>query len=88
LSAQTGGAKTQILRSDDAGKTWKALNGGLPAGHSHMTCGLAAHPNNHQALCVGYTDGTVYFTTNGGDNWRQLSIAEGKLYGVRLIATT
>jgi hypothetical protein len=85
LSAQTGGAKTQILRSDDAGKTWKRLNGGLPAGHSHMTCGFAVHPEDGQTLCVGYTDGSVLATTNGGENWRQLKVAGGKLYGIRLM---
>jgi photosystem II stability/assembly factor-like uncharacterized protein len=53
-----------------------------------MTCGFAVHPNDHQTLCVGYTDGAVYFTRNGGESWRQLSVAEGKLYGMRLIATT
>jgi len=84
LSAQTGGAKTQILRSDDAGKTWNRLNGGLPAGHSHMTCGFAAHPEDCQTLCVGYTDGSVYSTNDSGETWHELKVAEGKLYGVRL----
>ena len=86
LAPQSGGAKTQILRSDDAGKTWNRLNGGLPAGHSHMTCGFAVHPNDSQTLCVGYTDGYVYATTNGGENWYPIKVPEGKLYGVRLIA--
>jgi hypothetical protein len=86
LSAQTGGAKTQILRSDDAGRTWKRLNGGLPAGHSHMTCGFAIHPDDCRTLCVGYTDGSVYATNNGGENCYPLKVAECELYGVRLIA--
>ena len=87
LSAQTGGAKTQILRSDDAGKTWNRLCDGLPAGHSHMTCGFAAHPSDYEKLCVGYTDGSVYATKNAGQNWHQLKITGGKLYGIRLIAS-
>ena len=86
LASQTGGAKTQILRSDDAGKTWNRLDGGLPVGYSHMTCGFAAHPNDSQTLCVGYTDGSVFATTDGGEKWHQLKVAEGKLYGVRLFA--
>jgi photosystem II stability/assembly factor-like uncharacterized protein len=85
-SAQTGGAKTQILRSDDAGKTWNRLENGLPAGHEHMTCGFAVHPNDGETLCVGYTDGSVYASKNGGKNWCQLRVAEGKLYGVRIVA--
>jgi photosystem II stability/assembly factor-like uncharacterized protein len=86
LSAQTGGAKTQILRSDDGGQTWNRLNGGLPSGHAHMTCGFAAHPEDNQTLCVGYTDGSVYATVNGGDTWSQLKVADSKLYGLRLLA--
>lgn len=87
LSPQSGGAKTQILRSDDAGKTWNRLSDGLPAGHPHMTCGFAAHPNDYETLCVGYTDGSVYATNNGGKSWYQLKVAESKLYGIRLIAS-
>jgi hypothetical protein len=85
LSAQNGGAKTQILRSDDGGETWHRLSDGLPAGHSYMTCGFAGHPSDAETLCVGYTDGSVYATTNSGGNWRRLGLGEGKLYGVRLI---
>ena len=84
LSAQTGGAKTQILRSDDAGKTWNRLAAGLPAGHDHMTCGFTVHPHDSETLCVGYTDGSVYASSNGGENWRKLKVAGGKLYGIRL----
>ena len=87
LSAQNGGARTQILRSDDAGKSWNRLSGGLPAGHSHMTCGFAVHPNDYETLCVGYTDGSVYATVNGGNNWSPLKVAESNLYGLRLVAT-
>lgn len=85
LSEQNGGAKTQILRSDDGGKTWTRLATGLPAGHAHMTCGFASNPEDAGTLCVGYTDGAVYATNNGGDRWRQLDVPQSKLYGVRLI---
>jgi hypothetical protein len=84
--AQTGGAKTQILRSDDAGKTWNFLKNGLPAGHEHMTCGFAAHADDANTLCVGYTDGSVYATNDAGASWRRLLVSQPKLYGVRLIA--
>jgi hypothetical protein len=86
VSAQTGGARTQLLRSDDAGKTWKRLETGLPAGYQHMTCGFAARPEDANTLCVGYTDGSVYATHDGGDHWHQLDLPESKLYGVRLMA--
>ena len=86
VSGQTGGAKTQILRSDDAGKTWNRLAAGLPAGYEHMTCGFAADPEDADTLCVAYTDGSVYATHDGGNRWRQLELTQSKLYGVRLMA--
>src|SRR5262245_11507433 len=84
-SAETGGAKTQILRSDNSGKTWHRLAGGLPVGHEHMTCGFAAHPEDANTLCVAYTDGSVYASNDAGMNWRRLIVSQPKLYGVRLI---
>jgi photosystem II stability/assembly factor-like uncharacterized protein len=52
-----------------------------------MTCGFAAHPNDCETLCVGYTDGSVYATKNGGQHWHHLKITGGNLYGIRLIAS-
>lgn len=85
LSQQTGGAKAQILLSDDAGATWTRLNGGLPALHPHMTCGFAGHPQDSQVLCVGYTDGSIYASADGGGTWTRLKVEGGKLYGLRLV---
>ena len=83
--AETGGAKTQILRSDDAGKTWIRLENGLPGGHEHMTCGFASHAKDANTLCVGYTDGSVYATVDAGSSWRRLVVSQPKLFGVRLL---
>lgn len=87
LAAQNGGARTQILRSDDGGKSWTRVNGGLPAGCAHMTCGFATLPDDPDTLCVGYTDGSVYATQDGGNSWKKLDLPESKLYGIRLVAT-
>jgi len=85
-SAQSGGAKTQILRSDDAGKSWRQLNGGLPAAFEHMTCGFAVHPEDASTLCVAYTDGSIYASNDAGESWRKLILSAPRLYGVRLMA--
>ena len=84
LAAQNGGARTQILRSDDGGKSWHRLGDSLPAGYAHMTCGFASAPHDPNTLCVGYTDGSVYATRDGGNSWKKLELPETKLYGVRL----
>lgn len=83
---ETGGARTQILRSDDAGSTWRRLNGGLPDAHPHMTCGFAVHPQDHDTVCVAYTDGSVCASNDAGESWKRLDVTEPKLYGIRLIA--
>lgn len=87
-SEQDGGARTQILRSDDAGSTWRRLEGGLPAAHAHMTCGFAIHPDDGNTICVGYTDGSIYATHDAGESWRKLEVTQPRLYGVRLIAAS
>jgi photosystem II stability/assembly factor-like uncharacterized protein len=85
-SQETGGAHTQILRSDDGGKSWRRLDGSLPAGYPHMTCGFATDPKDANTICVGYTDGSVYASHDAGENWRQLDLPPSKLYGVRLLS--
>ena len=84
-SQETGGARTQILRSDDGGATWRRLNGGLPTGHPHMTCGFAMHPEDSNTICVAYTDGSVFASHDAGESWRQLDVSQPKLYGIRIL---
>lgn len=83
---ETGGAKSAILRSDDAGETWRPLRQGLPMGHPHMTCGFATHPEDRDTICVAYTDGSVYASHDAGESWQQLDVSQPKLYGIRLLA--
>jgi photosystem II stability/assembly factor-like uncharacterized protein len=87
-SEKLGGAKTGILRSDDAGETWRKLNNGLPSSYPHMTCGFALHPRNPDTVCVSYTDGSVYASNDAGESWRKLDVNVPKLYGIRLVATS
>jgi photosystem II stability/assembly factor-like uncharacterized protein len=84
-SDESGGAKTAILRSDDGGKTWRPLRGGLPAAYPHMTCGFAINPDDRDTVCVAYTDGSIYGSHDAGENWQQLDVSHSKLYGVRLM---
>ena len=81
-------SRSEILRSEDGGKSWRRLNGSLPAGCPHMTCGSAAHPEDANTICVAYTDGSIYASHDAGESWRQLDVSPSKLYGVRLMSAS
>jgi len=66
-----------VFRSDDGGRTWRAVNGGLPNLEAR---GLAIDPHNrdvvwaaldHDPTPIGgvYRPGGIYKTTDGGQSW-------------------
>jgi photosystem II stability/assembly factor-like uncharacterized protein len=57
-----------VHRSDDNGDTWVDISGNLP---ELAVNAIAVHPNNDDKLFVA-TDGGVYFTYDGGENWDRL----------------
>ena len=85
-SEELGGARSAILRSDDGGRTWRRLDGGLPREHVHMTSCVAVHPNDADTVLIGYTDGAVYASHNAGEAWEKLDLPASRLYGVRLMS--
>ena len=68
------------FRSDDAGKTWKPINGGLhslyipnpTAEVGHCVHRIAMHPSRPQVLYM-QKHWDVLRTDNGGDLWREVS---------------
>jgi hypothetical protein len=78
------GALCSVLRSDDAGETWVELTGGIPVSHPHMICSIETHPDDPDTAYVAYTDGHVFETTDGGDNWHEVMSDVDKLFGLRL----
>ncbi len=58
-----------LLKSTDAGKTWKAIKGDLPANGSVLA--IAEDAVGPELLFVG-TEFGLYFTTNGGTKWVRL----------------
>ena len=70
-----------MLKSSDAGRTWKNINNGL----SNLVVGaLAMHPTDPKVLIAGTgktttfmddpseLDGAVFKTTDGGEHWRRV----------------
>src|SRR5262249_560614 len=58
-----------LLRSTDAGKSWKSIAGDLPANGPVLA--VAEDHVDPDLLFVG-TEFALYFTTNGGKNWVRL----------------
>lgn len=62
-----------IFRSDDAGKTWKALPAAMPA----STFNLAVGPTS-QILYAAAGQGGLWRSADGGQNWSQVSGVPGE----------
>jgi photosystem II stability/assembly factor-like uncharacterized protein len=64
-----GDDKPYVLRTDDRGRSWSLISGNLPErGTAHTIAEDHVDPN---LLFVG-TEFGLFFTQNGGNNWRQL----------------
>ena len=57
-----------VFRSDDAGKSWRAM----PGMHNKSVRALALSPSDPGVLVAGALDG-VYRTTDGGASWSKIS---------------
>jgi photosystem II stability/assembly factor-like uncharacterized protein len=57
-----------VFRSDDSGKTWRAL----PGVHGKSVRALAMAPSNSNTLVVGALDG-IFRSNDGGQNWQRIS---------------
>ena len=64
------GARSAVYRSEDQGKTWHRLNGGLPEDLRAAPRAVAGDPHDPDRVCVGMTDGAVWMTEDGGESFR------------------
>jgi photosystem II stability/assembly factor-like uncharacterized protein len=73
-SFSSGGDGSGIFKSTDGGKTWKALDKGLPAkplGRTALAIAPSA-PNNLIAIVEAKETG-LYISSDAGENWKQQS---------------
>lgn len=66
---KNGDFKPYVLKSTDRGQSWKNISSNLPERGS--TFALKQDHENKDLLFVG-TEFGVFFTVDGGENWRQL----------------
>jgi photosystem II stability/assembly factor-like uncharacterized protein len=79
------GARAAVYRSDDQGKHWARLSGGLPEDIAAAPRAVAGDPSDARAVCVGMTDGTVWMTEDGGESFRT-ALRVGRQEGGPLVA--
>ena len=68
--------KLQVFRTRDEGSTWQALNVGLPQNNAYANVLRGAMSVDNQAPCgvyFGTTSGTLYGSSDCGDNWQILA---------------
>lgn len=63
------GRNLGVIRSDDGGKTWSAVNYGLP---SLDVTALAIHSFQRKTLFAWLAGAGVYRTEDGGETWLQM----------------
>ncbi|HWP58505.1 MAG TPA: hypothetical protein VNL14_11495 [Candidatus Acidoferrales bacterium] len=66
------GAASAFYRSDDQGKSWERLSGGLPSHFRAAPRAVAVDPEDPDTFLAGMTDGTVWLSENGGASFRQI----------------
>lgn len=65
-------ANAGIFRSENQGKTWEQLKGGLPEEIHAAPRAMAGDPEDPNALFVGFMDGSVWMSEDGGESFRQI----------------
>lgn len=69
-SHRSGDFTPYIFRTTDFGKTWKAVNSGIPFGAPVRS--IVEYPSKANVLFAG-TERFVYFTTDSGATWKRLA---------------
>ncbi len=63
------GPELGVIRSDDGGANWRAVNNGLT---SLDVTALSLHSFRHETLYAWVRDDGIYRTEDGGVNWKQM----------------
>lgn len=71
-SRRPEGANAGFFRSEDQGRSWHRLTGGLPAQITPAPRATAGDPDDPDTYFVGMTDGSVWMSEDGGASFRQI----------------
>jgi photosystem II stability/assembly factor-like uncharacterized protein len=71
-------AKLRVYRTQDAGKSWEPLTGGLPQANAYESVlrdGLTADTHDPAGIYFGTRSGKVFGSANAGERWKELADA-------------
>jgi photosystem II stability/assembly factor-like uncharacterized protein len=80
-----GSANAGIFRSENQGKSWERLKGGLPEKIDAAPRVVAGDSEDPGAVYIGFTDGTVWASGDAGESFRQII---GNLPPIRSLVVT
>jgi len=76
------GANSQFFRSEDQGRSWKALTGGLPERIVAAPRATTACPDSPGSFLVGMNDGSIWMTADHGESFSQIATGLPPIYGL------
>ena len=80
-----GGPGAEIYRSEDAGKSWRRLTGGLPNRLEPAPRAVAGNPRDPDALYVGLHDGEIWASPDGGEGFARLAAGLPPVLGIAAV---
>jgi photosystem II stability/assembly factor-like uncharacterized protein len=78
------GANSKFFRSNDQGRSWNELSGGLPDHMSAAPRAATGHPDRAGSFLVGMNDGSIWMTANYGESFDQVANGLPPVYGIAI----
>lgn len=79
------GANSGVYRSEDQGKSWTHIVNGLPDYIKAAPRTTAGDPSDPDTLLVGFTDGSLWLSRDGGESFTQAAGGLPPIGGLRIL---
>jgi photosystem II stability/assembly factor-like uncharacterized protein len=79
------GAEGVVIRSEDGGRTWKALETGQPDASRLMAVTMAAHASEPNVVVAAFNNGDLLLSQDAGDSWQKLDVSLPGVNDVKVV---
>lgn len=80
------GCRSQFYRSEDQGRSWRALRGGLPEDMPAAPRTVASDAETPGWVMVGMQDGALWLSRDHGEAFRKIAAGLPAIFGLTLVA--